>query len=83
MKTVRQSGFVVAGTLLIAAMSALALVAGCHSTVSHAGIAVAAAAAAGPSVAAAAPAASPDIATVHPFDEMFYVAPSEEAAPQN
>jgi hypothetical protein len=81
MKTVRQSGFVVAGTLLIAAMSALALVAGCHSTVSHAGIAVAAAA--GPSVAAAAPAASPDIATVHPFDEMFYVAPSEDAAPQN
>jgi hypothetical protein len=79
MKTVRQSGFVVAGTLLLAAMSTLALVAGCHSTASHTGIAVAA----GSRVAAAAPATLPDIATVHPFDEMFYVAPNEEAAPQN
>jgi hypothetical protein len=73
----RQSGFVLGGAMLLAAMSVLALVAGCHATATHAGAAVARTAQVAP------PARAPDIAEERPFDEMFYVLPQEDAAPQN
>ena len=79
MERTRQSGFVVAGAMLLAAMSVLALVAGCHATASHAGAAVAVARAA----AVTPPVPPPDIAEARPFDELFYVIPREDAASQN
>jgi len=79
MKNLRQGGFAVAGTLLVAAASSLVLVAGCHSTPTQSGVAAAAPA----RVAAATSEPAPDIATEHPFDEHFYVPPAEDATPQN
>ena len=78
MGLVHQSGFVAPGALLLAAVSALGLVAGCHS----ASLSPAAAHGAAPTAAVASQAPA-DFATVHPFEEMFHVMSPEDAEPQN
>ena len=76
------SGFVVPGALLLAAVSALGLVAACHSTALPPAAAQAAVPA--PAVAAVAASQAPvDFATEHPFEEMFHVNSPEDAEPQN
>ena len=80
MGPVHQSGFVAPGALLLAAVSALGLVAGCHSTSLSPAAAHPVAPAAAGAVASQAPA---DFATVRPFEEMFHVMSPEDAEPQN
>ena len=76
----RQAGFVATGALLLAAVSSLAFLAGCHAPTISA--ALARANAVEPAAAAAA-AVADDPARVRPYEELFYVIPPEDAAPQN
>lgn len=75
-----QAGFVAAGALLLAAVTSLAFLAGCHAPTVPA--ALARANAVEPEAAPAAVVAD-DPARVRPYEELFYVIPPEDATPQN
>jgi hypothetical protein len=77
-RTATSAGFITTGTLIVATLSAIVSMAGCHSAPTLA----AASASHGPEAAGSSSAAD-TMPALRPFDEQFYVAPAQEDATQD